>query len=129
MKVATHHLRCTECADVIPKDEASSNFRCPQCKGLYEVVYPWSDVRPDLKAEAKQEVNPDAQAGAPAATPSALVNLLPNPTPRSPPRGPSSGSAALPPATPPLPWLRTPPARAFAPSSSSPKARSPGASF
>ncbi len=49
MKVATHHLRCTECASVITKDEVSSNFRCPQCNGLYEVVYPWSDFKPDSK--------------------------------------------------------------------------------
>ncbi|HEY1966159.1 MAG TPA: threonine synthase [Acidobacteriaceae bacterium] len=42
MNVATHHLRCTECATVINKEDVSSNFRCPQCNGLYEVVYPWS---------------------------------------------------------------------------------------
>ena len=48
MNVATHHLRCTECAAVITKDEVSSNFRCPQCRGLYEVVYPWSDVKPGV---------------------------------------------------------------------------------
>jgi threonine synthase len=44
MKVATHHLRCTECATVIGKDEVSSNFRCPLCNGLYEVVYPWTNA-------------------------------------------------------------------------------------
>src|ERR1700761_3863758 len=44
MKVATHHLRCTECAAVIGKDEVSSNFRCPLCNGLYEVVYPWTNA-------------------------------------------------------------------------------------
>jgi len=76
MKVATHHLRCTECAAVIPKDEASSNFRCPQCNGLYEVVYPWSDVTPGVKAEPKSE----AQSGAQTSTFSDLVNLLPNPS-------------------------------------------------
>ena len=76
MKVATHHLRCTECAAVIPKDEASSNFRCPQCNGLYEVVYPWSDVTAGVKAEPK----PDVQSGAQTATFSDLVNLLPNPS-------------------------------------------------
>jgi threonine synthase len=42
MKVATHQLRCTECASVIAKDDVSSNFRCPLCNGLYEVLYPWS---------------------------------------------------------------------------------------
>jgi threonine synthase len=46
MKVATHHLRCTECAAVITKDDVSSDFRCPQCHGLYEVVYSWSDAKP-----------------------------------------------------------------------------------
>ncbi|HEX3372673.1 MAG TPA: threonine synthase [Edaphobacter sp.] len=45
MNVATHHLRCTECAAVITKDDVSSDFRCPQCKGLYEVLYAWSDVK------------------------------------------------------------------------------------
>src|SRR5258708_12033762 len=45
MNVATHHLRCTECAAAITKDDVSSNFRCPQCSGLYEVVYAWSDVK------------------------------------------------------------------------------------
>ena len=43
MKVATHHLRCTECATVIGNDAVSSNFRCPLCNGLYEVLYPWSN--------------------------------------------------------------------------------------
>jgi threonine synthase len=42
MKVSTHQLRCTECARVITKDEATSNFRCTECNGLYEVIYPWS---------------------------------------------------------------------------------------
>ena len=44
MKVATHHLRCTECGTVIGQDEVSSNFRCPLCNGLYEVVYPWTNA-------------------------------------------------------------------------------------
>ena len=43
MKVATHHLRCTECATVIANDAVSSNFRCPLCNGLYEVLYSWSE--------------------------------------------------------------------------------------
>ena len=75
MKVATHHLRCTECAAVIPKDEASSNFRCPQCGGLYEVVYPWSDVRRDVKPGTETDAS-----SAPTATFADLVNLLPNPS-------------------------------------------------
>ena len=46
MNIATHQLRCTECAAVIQKDGVSSNFRCPDCNGLYEVVYPWSSATP-----------------------------------------------------------------------------------
>ena len=65
MKVATHHLRCTECGAVITKDDVSSNFRCPQCKGLYEVVYPWSDAKvghlPGASVEASSLLpNPSA---------------------------------------------------------------------
>src|SRR5271167_3568910 len=44
MKVATHHLRCTECATVITGDALNSIFRCPNCNGLYDVIYPWSSV-------------------------------------------------------------------------------------
>lgn len=43
MKVATHHLRCTECGTVITGDAVNSIFRCPQCNGLYDVIYPWSE--------------------------------------------------------------------------------------
>ncbi len=39
---ATHQLRCTNCGARIAADAASSDFRCPDCYGLYEVVYPWS---------------------------------------------------------------------------------------
>jgi threonine synthase len=46
MNVTTHQLRCTECATVIKNDEVSSNFRCPACNGLYEVIYPWSSATP-----------------------------------------------------------------------------------
>jgi threonine synthase len=66
MKVASHHLRCTECAAVIAKDDASSNFRCPLCNGLYEVVYPWSEIKPAIKSD-------NATSAAPAAN-------LPNPS-------------------------------------------------
>ncbi len=38
----THQLRCTECGATIAGESVSSNFRCPNCQGLYEVVYPWS---------------------------------------------------------------------------------------
>ena len=50
MNVATHQLRCTECAAVINKEDVSSNFRCPACQGLYEVVYPWSSAAPAAAA-------------------------------------------------------------------------------
>jgi threonine synthase len=39
---ATHQLRCTNCGTRIAGDAGSSDFRCPDCKGLYEVIYPWS---------------------------------------------------------------------------------------
>jgi len=38
----THELRCTECATTIAGEQVSRNFRCPNCQGLYEVVYPWT---------------------------------------------------------------------------------------
>jgi threonine synthase len=38
----THQLRCTDCGARIAADAGSSDFRCPECNGLYEVVYPWS---------------------------------------------------------------------------------------
>src|SRR5665213_1263769 len=44
MKVATHHLRCTECGAVIIGSAVNSIFRCPDCNGLYDVIYPWSPV-------------------------------------------------------------------------------------
>jgi threonine synthase len=39
---ATHQLRCTNCGARIAGDAGSSDFRCPDCNGLYEVIYPWS---------------------------------------------------------------------------------------
>ncbi len=42
MSVATHQLRCTECGNEVAGPEASSDFRCGLCNGLYEVLYPWS---------------------------------------------------------------------------------------
>ncbi len=65
MAVATHHLRCTECAAVITKDEVSSDFRCPACRGLYEVVYAWSDVKPGATRDVAADPNsrlPNASA-------------------------------------------------------------------
>ncbi|HEX3969141.1 MAG TPA: threonine synthase [Edaphobacter sp.] len=65
MTGATHHLRCTECAAVITKDDVSSDFRCPECRGLYEVVYAWSDAKrgetPDVPADPGSRLpNPSA---------------------------------------------------------------------
>lgn len=42
MKVATHQLRCTECGSRIAGSAVNSIFRCPDCNGLYDVIYPWS---------------------------------------------------------------------------------------
>ena len=39
---ATHQLRCTNCGARIASEAARSDFRCPDCNGLYEVIYPWS---------------------------------------------------------------------------------------
>jgi threonine synthase len=41
----SHQLRCTGCATRIDGEQVSSDFRCPNCQNLYEVTYPWSDVR------------------------------------------------------------------------------------
>jgi threonine synthase len=40
---STHQLRCTNCGTRISASSSSSDFRCPGCKGLYEVIYPWSE--------------------------------------------------------------------------------------
>ncbi len=40
--MAAHQLRCTECDSRIGGSEVASEFRCPLCGGLYEVIYPWS---------------------------------------------------------------------------------------
>jgi threonine synthase len=39
---ATHQLRCTNCGARIAAEAAGTDFRCPDCNGLYEVIYPWS---------------------------------------------------------------------------------------
>jgi threonine synthase len=39
---ASHQLRCTNCGARIPAESGSPDFRCPDCNGLYEVIYPWS---------------------------------------------------------------------------------------
>lgn len=43
MSESAHNLRCTECGSSIAPETVSSNFRCPLCNGLYEVVYAWSE--------------------------------------------------------------------------------------
>ncbi len=60
---STHQLRCTGCGARIDPAASPSDFRCPDCGGLYEVLYPWS---------------PGAQSSGAAPTPSAPVRL-PNP--------------------------------------------------
>jgi threonine synthase len=39
---ATHQLRCTNCGTRIAAEAAGTDFRCPECNSLYEVIYPWS---------------------------------------------------------------------------------------
>ncbi|HMF64582.1 MAG TPA: threonine synthase [Edaphobacter sp.] len=48
MKVATHQLRCTECGTRIAGSAVNSIFRCPECNGLYDVIYPWSLIPPSI---------------------------------------------------------------------------------
>src|SRR5271168_40258 len=48
----THQLRCTNCGARIAAENGSSDFRCPDCNGLYEVIYPWSPGVGDPKAPA-----------------------------------------------------------------------------
>jgi len=43
---STHQLRCTSCGARIAAEASSSDFRCPNCNGLYEVIYPWSPGSP-----------------------------------------------------------------------------------
>lgn len=43
MNGSTHQLRCFDCGALIAPSDATSNFRCALCGGLYEVIYPWSD--------------------------------------------------------------------------------------
>src|SRR4051812_10497592 len=38
----THQLRCADCGVFTRSESISADFRCPECNGLYEVVYPWS---------------------------------------------------------------------------------------
>ncbi|HEX3570127.1 MAG TPA: threonine synthase [Acidobacteriaceae bacterium] len=41
--IATHQLRCADCGVQTDAGAISSDFRCPHCDGLYEVIYPWSE--------------------------------------------------------------------------------------
>ncbi len=52
MTYDTHSLRCTECGDGIAGSAVASDFRCPLCRGLYEVVYPWSLAPPGRHSAA-----------------------------------------------------------------------------
>jgi threonine synthase len=61
MKVATHQLRCTECGTRIPGSAVNSIFRCPQCNGLYDVIYPWSSI-PNGDTPASDSNLPNASA-------------------------------------------------------------------
>ena len=65
MTVVAHQLRCTECSTVITKDDVSRDFRCPQCHGLYEVVYSWSDAKPAPHTGAPD--NPNSRLPNPSA--------------------------------------------------------------
>ncbi len=40
--ISTHQIRCTGCGASIPGDKIPSDFRCADCRSLFEVVYPWS---------------------------------------------------------------------------------------
>jgi len=55
---ATHQLRCTNCGVRISADAGSSDFRCPDCNGLYEVIYPWSPGAEVLPAAGVRLPNP-----------------------------------------------------------------------
>ena len=57
MTLDTHSLRCTECGTGISGDAVASDFRCTNCRGLYEVIYPWSAVR---GTQAARPPNPNA---------------------------------------------------------------------
>jgi threonine synthase len=61
MKVATHQLRCTECGIRIAGSEVNSIFRCPECNGLYDVIYPWSSI-PNGDTPASDSNLPNASA-------------------------------------------------------------------
>ena len=53
---ATHQLRCTNCGTRIAAEASTADFRCPECDGLYEVVYPWSPATGSPGVDATAEV-------------------------------------------------------------------------
>jgi len=61
MTLDTHSLRCTECGTGIAGGAVASDFRCTNCRGLYEVIYPWSSKQRALAGiEAARLPNPSA---------------------------------------------------------------------
>lgn len=67
MKVASHQLRCTECAAGTAPDAAPADFRCPVCGGLYEVIYPWSSTANQASTRTPGTVMPDIRLPNPSA--------------------------------------------------------------
>ena len=59
MSLETHQLRCTECGATIAGSEVNSIFRCPNCNGLYDVIYPWS---PNADGRSMETNVPNASA-------------------------------------------------------------------
>jgi threonine synthase len=45
--ISTHQLRCTGCASRISGDQVPADFRCATCQHLFEVLYPWSEHKPE----------------------------------------------------------------------------------
>ncbi len=60
MTLETHQLRCTECGARIAGRAVNSIFRCPDCNGLYDVIYPWSPNAATDGMEAAKLPNPNA---------------------------------------------------------------------
>ena len=40
--ISAHQLRCIGCSVRIAGEDAPADFRCRECSGLFEVVYPWT---------------------------------------------------------------------------------------
>jgi threonine synthase len=61
MSLETHQLRCTECGARIAGSAVNSIFRCPDCNGLYDVIYPWSPLTTSAPLGAESKLpNPSA---------------------------------------------------------------------